>query len=558
MNTQDYPYGSARLAEPDEVLRAFDDPGGMPFAHLNGRMLTHSTAAGALLVSGAGAGKFTTVLSHILAAQGRGTRRRLLSILRKKKRPVRMAIFDPKFEIAAVIGPGLVHRGAKVYIINPFKMHGIHSHRVNLWAHLTPDSPTLVADCRSAAKLLKPVSNGDNRFWEEKAQNWLEVLIRGLVHLDGEVSYKRLFELVGLIRMSLDAWDSLSATMAERGSPDLASSYAEIANFARESERTFASVMGEITNVLSPLSDPQILDSIVGSSAADFSLEVLTEDCEEDVFVFFGIPTEYAEQYDFLPRQYFSTIRILKQRKPGSPVIDLVCDEASLLGKYEDAARLFSDGRVVGLSPFFVYQSLSQIERNLGHTGVSTLLASSDLQIYLGGGVSDLKTAEYLSRQLGQQTLKLPDPLVQERAARARSELIEDVLFADADPIRAGHVLRALEYEESHERKIARALKTPDEIMGLDRSKALVMAPGYDVEPFLADKTPYFSKPEYRGRYFPNPYFDQSLDQLTVRGRMGARTRRVIREAVPPEFAHFPQYQNGEWAFVEGYRPKPK
>lgn len=153
-----------------------------------------------------------------------------------------------------------------------------------------------------------------------------------------------------LIRMSLEAWEDLSRTMAERGSPDLASIYAEMLGMARDSELTFASVMGEITNVLSPLSDPKIQNCFVSSAEADFSLDVLTEDSDDDVFVFFSIPTEYAEQYAFLARQFFSTIRLLKQHKPGSPTVDLVCDEASLLGRYEDAARLYSDGRGFGLS----------------------------------------------------------------------------------------------------------------------------------------------------------------------------------------------------------------
>lgn len=560
MNAFEHPYGSARLAERDEVFDAFRDPGGMPFGFMGRRMLTHSTSAGALLISGAGAGKFTTVLSHMLAATGRGSRRRFfLGLRRAARKAVRMAIVDPKGELAAVIGPGLIHRGAKVYTINPFALHGLPNHRINLWAHLVPDSPSLVADCRNAARLLIALSGGgDSRFFEQKAQNWLEALIRGLVTLDGEVSYLRLFELIGLIRSSLEAWETLAATMATRGAPDLRSTYAEMLFMARESERTSASVMGEITNALALFSDPRLQDSFVGSSAADFSLDVLSDDSDQDVFVFFVMPAELMAQYAFLARQFFSTIRILKQRKPGAPVIDLCCDEASLLGHYEDAATLYTAGRGFGLSPFFVYQSLSQIERNLGHSGVSTLLASSDLQIFLGGGISDLKTAEHLSRQMGQQTLHLPDPLVQERAARARDELTHDVLFEGADPVRAGLAMNALEREESHERKMARALFTPDEIIGLDRNKALIFAPGYLPDPFLADKVPYYALRHYAGRFFPNPYFDKDLTQVRVPTRLGMRKRRVIREAVPAAFSEFPQYQSGEWAFIEGYQPKPQ
>lgn len=541
----DHPYGSASLAHPDDVLRAFRNQGGMPFAYMGRRMLTHSSSAGALLVSGAGAGKFTTVLSHMLAAKGRNGG------------PVRIASFGPKGEELSVIGHGLIHRGARVYSVAPYGVAGFPNHRINLWAHLVPHSPTLVADCRSAAQqLISLTGGGDARFFEQKAQNWLEAIIRGLVYLEGEVSHLRLFEVVNLIRASIEAWEQLSETIARRGSPDLHATYSEMLYMARNSERTFSSVMGEVSNAMAKFSDPRLQGTFVGTAASDFDLSVLTEDSDDDIYVFFVIPVELTAQYAMLVRQFFSTIRILKQRKPSAPVIDLVCDEAALLGNYEDAAVLYTAGRGFGLSPFFVYQSLSQIERNLGPTGVSTLMASSDLKIFLGQGVSDERTATQVSRMLGQQTLHLPDPLVQERAVRGMDELTHSVLFEGTDPVRAGLAMRALEEEMHHTRKIARALMTPDEIINLLKDKALILPSGYDCDPFIADKVPYFRKRAYAGLYHPNPFFDADPHSLLVRSFWGTWRRRVIREAVPDVFADFPQYQNGEWQFIKGFRPK--
>ncbi len=545
MGYEDHPYGSASLAQPHEVLRAFRDKGGIPFGFMGRQMLTHSSSAGAVLVSGAGAGKLTTVLGHILGAKGR------------KGRPVRMAIIDPKGEMAAVIAPGLVHRGAKAYISNAFNLHNLPNHRVNLWAHLVPDSPTLVADCRNAAQQVIALGGGgEARFFEQKAQNWVEALIRGLVTLDGETSHLRLFELVNLIRSNIEAWESLSNLMARRGSPDLGAVYGEMLSMARDSERTFSSVMGEISNAMAKFSDPRLQDSFVGTAQSDFDLSVLTADTDEDIYVFFVMPVELMAQYAMLARQFLSTVRILKQRKPSAPVVDLICDEAALLGEYEDAATLYSAGRGFALSPFFVYQSLSQIERNLGPTGISTLMASSDLQIFLGSGVSDIRTADQISRMLGQQTLEVADPLVQERAVRARDELIHSVLFEGSDPLRAGLVMRTLEQEMHHTRKMARALLTPDEIIALPPDKALIIPAGYPCGPLIADKVPYYTLRAYAGRYFPNPFFDADLSSLRVRTFWGMRQRRVIREAVPEAFAGLPQYQNGEWQFIQGYRPK--
>src|SRR6056297_1280076 len=107
MLAHDHPYGSARFATDLEVRRAFRETGGVPFGFRGGRKLYHSKKAGMLLIGGAGSGKFTSVLAHILHSKGRGGE------------PLRYAIFDPKREIRAVLEPWLAHIGAAVYEINP-------------------------------------------------------------------------------------------------------------------------------------------------------------------------------------------------------------------------------------------------------------------------------------------------------------------------------------------------------------------------------------------------------------------------------------------------------
>lgn len=127
---EDPPFGSARFVTAKEVRRTFRRSGSIPVGFFAGRLLFHSRQAGALLIGGAGSGKFVSVLAHIMADQGRG-----------KDQPPRFAILDPKGELAAVIGRGLVHTGAHVYCINPYRLHGLPDHSVALLAHLVPGSP---------------------------------------------------------------------------------------------------------------------------------------------------------------------------------------------------------------------------------------------------------------------------------------------------------------------------------------------------------------------------------------------------------------------------------
>lgn len=543
---QDHPFGSARFATPKEVRRAFRKTGGVPIGFFGGRMLFHSRQAGALLIGGAGSGKFVSILAHLIADSGRG-----------KGQPPRYAILDPKGELAAVIGRGLF--GTDVYYINPYRLHGLPDHSMALLAHLVPGGSTLVPDSRRVARTLLPESGGgEARFFEQKAQNWLDALLRGLVHLDGGVSLLSLYELVCMIRAAPESWAQTSDMMAARGEPDLAVSYAEMRGMAEDSRKTYDSVMAEISNTLAFMTDPALQRTFTGAAAADFTLEVLTENSHRPVYVFLIMPDQLIAQNAALIRQFFSTLRTLKQRKSDAPPVNLVIDEAARLGRFPEIAEFYSIGRGFGLSPLTVYQDIGQIRENLGPNGAMTLCASADVEIYLGGGISDLETAQHLSRKLGQQTLAVDDALTNERAVRAKRETLHGMLFRGADPVRAGIALRTLDYEMRHQRKQARLLMTPDEILAMPPGKALVWASGYGIRPFAVDKVPYYARRAYAGRFFPNPFYDRDQTRVRVSTIWGARARRVIVEAVPECYREFPQYRGGEWAFIEGYRPKTR
>ena len=185
------------------------------------------------------------------------------------------------------------------------------------------------------------------------------------------------------------------------------------------------------------------------------------------------------------------------------------------------------------------------------------LASSADIEVYLGGGISDLETARHLSAKLGNQTLELDDHLTQHRAQREMRVAMHDALFGNKNgAIRTGLAMKSLDYERGHKRKQARALMTPEEILGMSHKQSLVMASGYGIPPFLADKSPYFAMPRYSGLYAPNPYFDRDLSKVKMPGHFKLkRSLKVITEPVPAALADLPQYQNGTWSFIEGHRP---
>lgn len=539
------PHGSARFASDKEIRRAFRKKGALPVAFHRGRLLSHSTDAGALLISGAGAGKFTRVLAH------------LMGTTKATRDPVRMVIVDPKGEIFAVLAPGLIRQGALVFSVNAHDLPWAPNHRLELFSHLRRGARTLVADCERAARNWIPdKATGDGRFFEVKARAWLAALMRALVHANGSLALASLRDLVGMIVRAPETWADIAPSYAAIGEPDLANTFGEMITMADDSPRTYQSVLGEITNALAPLNDPNILNTFVDADQADVSFDILTEDSKRPIYIFLIWPTELIAQNAGVLRQELSTLRATKQRKPHAPRIHIIVDEAYQLGPARELIDTYTLDRGAGITPLTVWQDYGQIRRNLGDTGLSSLVGSSDLEMCLGGGITDLETATQLSRKLGDQTLYLEDKLTQARAQRAKRDAIHGALSGQTDPMQVGMQLHALNTEIGHQTKMARRLMQPNEFMGIPRGKAFVFPSGYPCPPFVADAWQYFSMARYAGQYFPNPYFDRDLDSLRVKTWFGTRKRRVIREVVPSAFADFPQYQNGEWNFIEGYRPK--
>ncbi len=152
---------------------------------------------------------------------------------------------------------------------------------------------------------------------------------------------------------------------------------------------------------------------------------------------------------------------------------------------------------------------------------------------------------------LGQKTLEFDAPLEQD-AARSSRDLALRELLAGGDPFEAGIKVGQFAGAAKHKTKQARALMTPDELMTMPENQQVLFISGLGLKPIRANKYPYYSRPEMAGAYLPNPYHGRQ-DCVPIAGRW--RAGRVIRERVPAHLAHWPQYQCGEWSYVEGYRP---
>jgi len=539
-HTHDHAYGSARFASGQEIARAgLFRKGGMPFGFYGGRELYHHNRAGLLVIGGAGSGKTTSFLLPLLL------------------RPGRFVFLDPKGEITAVILDGLAQFGGEGWCINPRGLFGLPRHKVSILSHLKTGSPSLISDIRRLWESLHPNASGENnRFFDDLGRRWGAAITLGIIVERGSVSLRSIYEAVCMIRANFDGWLDRAAIMAEDGPADLEPVFGEMAAMNSGEARIYDSVMSGLTNAVSFMADAAYQETFVDDREADFTLDVLCANDRVSRHVSFIESPELIGTNAAPIRQLFSTTRTLKQRAPGSPSVEFIIDEAAALGRFNEVADLYSIGRGMGVTPVAAYQDRGQITRNLGPTGAQTLSANAAAELILGGGVRDLATAQDISRRLGNQTVAVDDHLTQERAKQAKRELTHAVLFKGLDPTEAAQQMQRLKYEVNHQSKMSRALMEPNEVLGLDAAKTLVMAGGYQLPPFLADKVPYYKRRSLAGLFFPNPYVTLDMHAIELPRRFRSSRRAIIEEPVPTRLAHLPQYRAGRpLRYVEGFKP---
>ena len=538
---EEFRFGSARWAAPDEITRAGLHGSTGPFiGYLDDRKLRLASDAPLITFGGAGSGKLRDCLAYNLC----GVRDRHGTW----QAPRRMLINDPRGELAAISIGNQIRLGKATYCINPFGLHGLPRHRVNPWNILREGSPTFHADTKLlVADLITLPARGDDYFGR-RARELSEALIKTHIATVGPsqtrdaISLATFYELANLMAIP-SGWDALMQRMAAMPDTDIRRVAEEMNSKRNEAPKEYSAIVGSLYEAIQPLSDPAIRDTLSGS---DFSLEVL---CKQDCNVYLVIPAEYLGLLAPVQRAIFGSAILYKNRHPSAPGVLLVVDEAAQLGNFEALLRAYSYGRGMGLRTWSVWQDTGQITRAFGPTALSSFIGSSQCRQFFG--VRDLETARMVSQMLGQQTIEYDSVLEQDTARRNHARVIDE-LMSGGDPFAAGLSLAQFERAAKHRTKQARALMTPDEVLNMQEHEQILFVSGLGLAPVLAHKRPYFTRAEMAGGYLPNPYHPP-YDRVPIAGhRQG--WARVVRERVPAHLAHWPQHQTGEWSYVEGHR----
>ncbi len=157
-----------------------------------------------------------------------------------------------------------------------------------------------------------------------------------------------------------------------------------------------------------------------------------------------------------------------------------------------------------------------------------------------------------VSDMCGYQTLLYDDTMAQE-TARWHREQARDRMAADDDSFASAQAWEHYDRASRHRSSQPRKLITPDEVLALPSNRQIVFHSA--MRPILAHRYPYYSQPFMAGRYLPNPYHPP-LDRVLITLPNGEqRWAEVVTEEVPEFFRGFPQFDNGSWSYVRGYKP---
>lgn len=538
---EEFRFGSARWATHDEVLHAglMGQPG--PFiGFAGGRPLRLAGDAPLITFGGAGSGKLRDVLAYNLCGFRVGDGWSV---------PRRMLVNDPRGELAAISIGNQIRFGKAAYCINPFGLHGLPKHRVNPWNIIRKDSRTFHADVKLLVADLIPLPANGETYFSARAREWAEALLRSYVAgkpastTRAAVSLPEFYDLINAIEDPA-YWEGVAEQMLNQMESDIRRVAAEMDNKRANAPKEYGAIMGSLFESISFLSDPAIRECLSGS---DFSLEVL---CREDCNVYLMIPAEYLSLLAPMQRAVFGATILYKNRHPSAPGVLLVVDEAAQLGNFEALLRAYSYGRGMGIRAWSIWQDPGQITRNFGGAALSGFIGSSQCRQFFG--VRDLETARTVSNMLGQQTLEYDSVLEQDAARRNLARVVSEAMNG-GDPFAAGLSYAQFARAAKHRTKQARALMTPDEVLGMPEHEQVLFVSGLGLRPILANKHPYYTRSEMAGAYLPNPYHPP-YDRVPIAGHWRGWAR-VITVRVPFRLAHWPQHQSGEWSYVEGYRP---
>lgn len=465
--------------------------------------------------------------------------------------PMHIVSLDFKFQngrIAAL----QARQGRHVVNITPREAR---SSRVDVLSYIDPASPELIPLAKLFAANWIPYSGGGNAaFFEGSAQRLLEGVIVVLARKNNGVTLPDLADVMAGFGDATDEWLDFEYDLSIAPEAEYRKIAQELSRLRDQGSESggYSGIKNEIAKSFSVMSDPQWRRVL--SPPFDFCPSQLTKDGAPPYLVTIAENKDYSETAAPVLRAIFTAFLVYKRRVPAAASREQfwLLDEIGNVGKWPMAVELATYGPGYGIRPAYIVQSTAQLD-NLAPRASTILPNSCGTQIYTG--TRSVEQAALISRQLGRVTLNYVDPQNAERAQAARTKTLMRYGTGQVDAATVVGEMAEQERMAQQYRPMARDLRSLDEIINAPNGKAFVFLPGVLEKPAYLTIRPYWLRRDLAGAAMPDPFHAKDVNQIEVPTRFSMRTRRIVTERVPRNYAHLFQYQSGVWSYVQGYRP---
>lgn len=450
-------HGSAAWASDKDVRAAYGAPTGLVVGRENtktGALLRYDGSAHLLTIAPTRSGKGVgAIIPNLLLAN-----RSVLCI-------------DPKGENARATARRRETFGP-VHVLDPFGIAGRPSAAFNPLEALNSDSLDLAEDAASLAEALvyDPPGQVGEAHWNEEAKALLGGLILHVVTAEPPAS-RSLAKVRDLLTLPPAKWEAqLAAMFSSTAAGGLVARSAN--RMLGKSDREAAGVLSSAQRHTHFLDSPR-MTAVLGHS--DFTFADLKEGIAT---VYLVLPPDRLDSYARWMRLMVvqaMTAMARSPAKPPSPVLFLL-DEFAALGRLEPVERAFGLMAGYGLQLWAVLQDMSQLKATYGERAGTFLSNAGVIQIF---NVADIETASWVSRSIGSTTMS--------------TVYTSTSTTANPGQWRASHGV------STSTQLSRRELLTPDEVMRLDASLALLLRPGG--APAAVRKVRYFEDAEFRGLF---------------------------------------------------------
>lgn len=449
-------YGTADFANPltpkfdDSVFRGvFFGPAAHP--NVKGSIFAPVVSAPeshALIVAPSGTGKGTSVIIPTLLLY----RSSLITI-------------DPKGENAAITARYRRDQlGQTIHIVNPwdvhgalFKSYGLDNATFNPLDVLDPKDRNIVGIANSIATTICHQGSVNDSFWQDNATAMLAGILLYVADAQDSIREpKTLAHVADIVSGGEHAADLRSTLFPKMVA---SSSYRGamrklVGRFVQMDDKTYSGVIAQLSKSLQFLADDQI------ATATDHSSFNLADLVNGRTTLYIVIPDDQMQaQAIWLKLMVTAVSQTFKRYRPAAQGVRgmFLIDEFPVLGRVDSIVTDIALVRGAGLDVALIVQGLDQL-RALYGASADTIIGNCGYKWFCN--IKDLQTADYVSKALGQMTVRT----VSETVSSAN-----------------GHTSRSASYGE-----MGRALFLPDELLSMGSQVAFAFQP---------KGRPYYVKP---------------------------------------------------------------